>query len=79
MQEAGLVRLVATPHHRRAMLVIMTAQGEVACQAAPVRQQDWADTLATGFSPEVVEAAGTLLRDLRHRLADGAGSIVAAA
>jgi DNA-binding MarR family transcriptional regulator len=79
MKDARLVHFVANPHHRRAMLVVVTAQGEVAYQAASVHQQDWSDTLTTGFSPEVVEAAGTLLRDLWHRPAEGAGSIVAAA
>ncbi|MEL6062592.1 helix-turn-helix domain-containing protein [Methylobacterium sp. DCY52] len=68
MAADGLVRLAPNPHHRRAMLVTMTAAGEAAYRAAHARQQRWAEALADGLSAEAVTAAGDLLRTLRGRL-----------
>jgi DNA-binding MarR family transcriptional regulator len=68
MRNDGLVRLDPNPHHRRAMLVTMTQRGNSAYRAASEREKRWADALAAGLSPEGVEAAGVLLRELRRRL-----------
>ena len=68
MRADGLVRLEPNPHHRRAMLVAMTEQGEVAYRQASARQERWADDLAAGLPPEAIEVAGTLLRTLQQRL-----------
>jgi DNA-binding MarR family transcriptional regulator len=68
MRDDGLVRLDPNPHHKRSMLVAMTERGETAFRAAMGRQEVWADVLAAGLSPESVEAAGALLRELRRRL-----------
>lgn len=68
MRAEGLVRHEPNPHHRRAMLVVMTERGEAAYRAASERQERWAEALASGLSPEGVEAAGTLLRELQRRL-----------
>ncbi len=68
MREDGFVRLDPNPHHRRAMLVMMTERGEAAYRAASARQERWADALAAGLSPRGVEAAGVLLRELQRRL-----------
>ncbi len=68
MREDGLVRLDPNPHHRRAMLVTMTEQGEAAYRAASARQERWADALAVGLSPKGIEAADLLLRELQRRL-----------
>jgi len=70
----GLVGLVANPHHRRAMLVVMTDEGKAAYRAALARQEGWADTLAVGLSPDGIEAAGDLLRELQRRLRAAAAS-----
>ncbi len=67
-----LVSLTVNPHHRRAMLVVMTDQGKAAYQAALARQERWADALAAGLSPGAIEAAGDLLRELQRRLSDAA-------
>jgi DNA-binding MarR family transcriptional regulator len=69
MLSDGLVRLEPNPHHKRAMLVMMTERGESAYRAASVRQERWADALADGLSHRGVEAAGRLLRELQRRLA----------
>lgn len=78
MRADGLVRLEANPHHRRAMLVLMTKQGEDAYAAASQRQARWADALASGLSVRGIEAAGHILRDLRQRLAIPASSATSA-
>jgi DNA-binding MarR family transcriptional regulator len=64
----GLVHLEPNPHHKRAMLVTMTERGIGAFRAASERQERWADVLAAGLSPEDIEAASLLMRDLQRRL-----------
>ena len=68
----GLVSLADNPHHRRAMLVVMTNAGQAAYQAALARQEGWAGALAAGLSPDRIEAAASLLRELQQRLRDAA-------
>jgi DNA-binding MarR family transcriptional regulator len=68
MRNDGLIRLDPNPHHKRAMLVAMTERGESVYRAAMKRQGGWADVLAAGLSPEDIEAASSLLRELRRRL-----------
>ena len=68
MRNDGLVRLDPNPHHRRAMLVTMTELGSSAYRAASERQERWADLLAAGLSPEDIEAASFLMRELQRRL-----------
>lgn len=70
----GLVSLAANPHHRRAMLVVMTGKGEAAYQAALARQEGWAGALVAGLSPDGIEAAGDLLRELQQRLRNSAAA-----
>jgi len=47
---------------------MMTTRGEAAYRTASERQERWADALATDLSPEGIEAAGMLLRELQRRL-----------
>jgi DNA-binding MarR family transcriptional regulator len=68
MRHDGLVRLDPNPHNRRAMLVTMTELGSSAYRAASERQERWADVLAAGLSPEDIEAASLLTRELQRRL-----------
>ena len=68
MRNDGLVQLDPNPHHRRAMLVTMTQGGNNAYRAASERQERWADLLAAGLSPEDIEAASFLMRELQRRL-----------
>ena len=74
MRGDGLVSLTANPHHRRAMLVVMTAEGRAAYQAALARQEGWATTLAAGLTPDRIAAAGELLHELQRRLRDTAAA-----
>ena len=68
MRHDGLVRLDPNPHHRRALLGTMTELGSSAYRAASERQERWADVLAAGLSPEDIEAASLLTRELQRRL-----------
>lgn len=68
MRADDLVRLEPNPHHRRAMLVVLTEAGESAYRAASTRQERWADTLASGLPAESFEAASELLREMQRRL-----------
>lgn len=68
MRADGLLRLDPNPHHRRAMLVVATEQGEAAYRAAIARQERWADALTAGLSAEEFEAASTLLRAMQRRI-----------
>src|SRR4051812_45645077 len=68
MRADGLVCLEPNPHHRRAMLVVMTEAGDAAYRAASARQERWADALASGLPAKSFEAASELLREMQRRL-----------
>lgn len=68
MRAEGLVRLDPNPHHRRALLVVLTEAGRGAFAAATARQRAWAEGLSAGLRPEAVETAAELLRVLERRL-----------
>src|SRR5580658_10642123 len=42
LAEKGLVQFEANPHHQRAKLVVLTAEGAAAVRAAQERQRPWA-------------------------------------
>ena len=67
-----MVRFEHNPHHRRAMLVLMTERGQAAYRQASERQERWAADLAAGLSPEDIDDASTLLRTLQRRLDEAA-------
>lgn len=64
----NLVQFAPNPHHKRAKLVVMTAQGQVVFDAAMARQGPWVDALATGLSAEEIDTALRVLLTLRERL-----------
>jgi len=68
MRKDGLVQLDHNPHHRRAMLVTMTKDGEAAYGQASSLQQGWASDLALGLSADTIEVATLLLRTLKQRV-----------
>lgn len=74
MRTDGLICLEENPHHRRAMLVVMTPKGRDAYRRASERQKTWVRDLATGLPPAQIAAAGGLLHELRRRLEGGAAS-----
>jgi DNA-binding MarR family transcriptional regulator len=64
----GFVELKDNPHHRSAKLVVMTAKGVQAYDAALRAQTPWVNMLGEGFDPKSIEKAGQVLERLRHRL-----------
>lgn len=68
MENNGLLRFAPNPHHQRAKLVMLTARGKAAYDAAMQRQAPWAADLADGLSKHQIEAATKVLRKIRQRL-----------
>ena len=68
MERDGLVRFEPNPHHQRAKLVLLTAAGKIAYDAAIERYNPWASSLAAGLTTKQVETATAALRALRRRL-----------
>jgi DNA-binding MarR family transcriptional regulator len=64
----GFVELKDNPHHRSAKLVVMTAKGLQAYNAAMRVQARWVNMLGEGFDPKSIEKAGRMLEGLRRRL-----------
>jgi DNA-binding MarR family transcriptional regulator len=64
----GFVELKDNPHHRSAKLVVMTAKGVKAYDAALRIQAPWVNMLGEGFDPKSIKAAGRVLEGLRQRL-----------
>lgn len=68
MEKDGLVHFAPNPHHERAKLLLMTERGEIAFRQAMEKQRAWAGALAEGLSPRTIQAATTLLHELRVKL-----------
>src|ERR1700737_1148066 len=64
----GFVELKDNPHHRSAKLVVMTAKGVQAYDAALRAQAPWVNMLGEGYDPKSIEEAGRILEALRQRL-----------
>jgi DNA-binding MarR family transcriptional regulator len=60
----GFVELKDNPHHRSAKLVVMTAKGVKAYDAALRLQTPWVNTLGEGFDPKSIEKAGRVPRGI---------------
>jgi DNA-binding MarR family transcriptional regulator len=64
----GFVELKDNPHHRSAKLVVMTAKGVQAYDAALRAQAPWVNMLGEGCDPKSIEEAARVLDALRQRL-----------
>jgi len=64
----GLVAVAPNPHHQRAKLVVMTANGKAAFDSAMDRQVPWAEKLSLGLASAELKTAFRVLRTLRNRL-----------
>ena len=73
LAEKGLVRFEANPHHQRAKLVVLTAEGAAAVRAAQERQRPWARAMATGLTMERIAAALETLTHMDQHLAKAGG------
>ena len=70
LRRGGFVALDPNPHHRRAGLITLTAQGQDAYRHAIARKDVWADDVCAGLSADGLEAAATLLRELGQRIGE---------
>jgi DNA-binding MarR family transcriptional regulator len=68
LNKDGLVSFEANPHHRRAQLVLLTAKGKQAFEAAMQLQAPWINDLADGLSEREIEKSRRLLVSLRKKL-----------
>jgi DNA-binding MarR family transcriptional regulator len=68
MASDGLVRFGTNPHHQKAKLVLLTARGTTAYEAAMERQRPWAGKLADGLPAQQIETAAAMLRIIRQRI-----------
>jgi DNA-binding MarR family transcriptional regulator len=68
LQRDGLVAFAANPHHRRAQLVVLTAKGKQAYDAAMRLQAPWIDNLAGGLSVKDIETTHRIAAALRKKL-----------
>ena len=68
LKKEGLVAFAANPHHRRAQLVVMTAKGREAFEAAMRLQAPWANGLSDGLSVDDIETAHRVVLALRKKL-----------
>jgi DNA-binding MarR family transcriptional regulator len=73
LAQEGILDFRDNPHHRRARLVVMTARGKAAYEAANRLQKPWVDVLAQGLAAEDVAACLRLIGTLRKRLEADAG------
>ena len=70
LTEEGLLELLPNPHHRRASLVGLTAEGIKKHKAVSQRQHVWANRIAQGMAAGGIADAMKIMETLRRRLAD---------
>jgi len=68
LTEEGFVAFAENPHHRRAKLVMLTAKGRKACEAAERLQKPWVNDLANGLVANDLATASRVIETLRKRL-----------
>lgn len=64
----GLLEFAPNPHHRRSQLVVMTAKGRAAFDAAMGLQAPWINRLAEGLGEAEIAATQRVVGTLRRRL-----------
>jgi DNA-binding MarR family transcriptional regulator len=73
LEKDGLIRYAPNPHHERAKLVLLTERGAAAFKEAMARQGPWVMELVAGIDAEDIQAARSLLREIRMRLGRAGG------
>ena len=68
LKRLGMVQLRDNPHHRRAMLVVTTEQGDQAFRTALERQDRWMTIVDPGLTVAQLEQTSAALRQFRNRL-----------
>lgn len=68
LKQDELVRMEPNPHHRRAQLVVLTAKGSAALDAAMALQTPWVNNLSEGLTESDLETMHEVLVTMRNRL-----------
>jgi len=68
LEKEGLVEFRPNPHHRRANLVVLTAQGREIYEEAGQLQAPWVNALSEGVAAGDIALATQVIRTLRQRL-----------
>ena len=68
LEKKRFVEYAANPDHKRAKLVCLTEQGRSAMEKLDLRQEIWANEMASGVSAVAIEAAADVLKRLRTRV-----------
>lgn len=64
----GFLEFQDNPHHRSARLLVTTAKGNSALNAAMRAQAPWVNDLGEGLDAKTIKAVHKLLKELQHRL-----------
>lgn len=70
LEKQGIVQFVENPHHRRAMLVVLTPKGEALYEQVHELSVEWANRMSQGLSATELQDAVAIMRKLRSRLGD---------
>lgn len=68
------MRFEANPHHLRAKLVVLTAQGAAAVKAAEELQRPWAREMTAGLNMKRITAALEVLTHMDQHLSNDTGA-----
>jgi DNA-binding MarR family transcriptional regulator len=74
LERDGFIEYLENPHHKRAKLISMTAQGRKALRQVELRHAGWANRLSVGVDLQRLKAAVEGLRQVRERLEEDAAS-----
>jgi DNA-binding MarR family transcriptional regulator len=74
LHKEGLVVFEANPHHRRALLVVLTEKGKRAFETAMELQAPWVNSLSDGLSVKDIETVHRVATALRKKL-EGDGEL----
>ena len=68
LEKEGIVSFEPNPHHRRASLVVLTAKGRDAYDAAEQRQTEWVNALSQDFEADDLACALKVMTTMRARI-----------
>ena len=75
LQAEGFVEFAPNPRHRRAKLIAMTPNGNVAMETVRRRHAIWANELGGRHDAAALGSTVAMLREVRASLGDGAASL----
>ncbi len=70
LEKEGLVAFEPNPHHRRAPLVVLTAKGQRAFEAAMRLQVPWINRISEGLQVKDIKTTHKVIQAVRKRLGE---------